>query len=116
MRLGVDGSHVSRILTRDISTGAVREKCNGTWTPPRLDLCDHALRVSVNREHFAFFLARHVHFAICGVNADTFRLLRHLYLAANLPGAEVDDRDTRIVFVRYESELSVSADCELLGV
>ena len=47
--------------------------------------------VAIDREHLAFVFTGHVHFAVCRVYTDAFRLSRYLYFAARLAGIEIDN-------------------------
>ena len=116
MRPRIDHGDVSAGLAGDVSARAIRQKSNGTRPTAGIDFCDYALLVGIDREHFAFVFAGHIHFAVCWVYTDAFRLIRNFYLAARLPRAEIDNRGAGVVFVCDECESSIFADCELLRV
>src|ERR1043165_5966270 len=60
VRLRVDDSDISAALASDVTTRAVPEKRNRTWAATGLDFRYNALRIGIDREHFSFFLARHI--------------------------------------------------------
>ena len=70
----------------------------------------------IDHEHLAFLFAGYVHFAVCRVDGDAFRLGRYFYFAARLAGIEIDNQSAGIVFICDEREFSVFADCELFRV
>ena len=116
MQSRVDHGNVPAALASDVSTRAAREKCDRARPPTGVDLREDALFVGRNREHFAFFFARHIHFTIHRIHAHAFRFLRYLHLPARLPRAEIDNRRARIILVRDERKFSVFADRKLLRI
>ena len=116
MRPGIDNGNVPAAFARDVNAGTVRQKCDRSGSSTNINLRDHALLASRNREHLAFVFTSDIDFAIHRVHAHALRFGRHFYFSARLARIEIHNQSARIILICDEREFSVSGNCKLLRI